>query len=155
MVKKKSKKNRRKRKNPVAKVNNGYQRLCEKTSQVYGSDLLVIPSPDGIKMSEVMQSFIQPYLGGDITKDTLTKVMSVAVVAWNAAMVPEQERKELFAGLAKAFPAHMVEEGLDVMEHMMDRKRQLFSDCTRFVYSYEIVEKKNSYQLLVTSAPGM
>lgn len=121
---------------------------------MYGSDFLVAPSPDGIKMSEVMQDFIEPYLGDDITKDTLTKVMSVAVVAWNAAMVPEQERKELFAGIAKAFPAHMVEEGLDVLEHMLDRKRRLFFDCTRFVYSYEIVEKKNSYQLLVASAPG-
>lgn len=155
MVKKKSKKNRRKRKNPDAKVINGYQRLCEITSQVYGTDLLVTPSPDGIKMSEVMQSFIQPYLGDDITKDRLAVVMDMALFAWNGAMATEQMRKELVSKLRKDFPEEIREQAMEMLEHMMDRKRQLFSDYTRFVYSYEIVDKKNSYQLLVASAPGM
>ncbi len=122
---------------------------------MYGSDFLVAHSPDGIKMSEVMQDFIEPYLGDDITKDKLAVVMHMALFAWNGAMASEQMRKELVSKLRKDFPEDIREKVLEMLEHMMDRKQRFFSDCTRFVYSFEIVEKKNSYQLLVASMPGL
>lgn len=129
--------------------------MYDKISRELGVNLPVDLSPSGVKMSEVMHDFIQPYLDDEITKDSISSVMSMALVAWNGVMFDEQTRKELLGKVLNDIPDDMREDVLDMLEHMMDRKRRLFFDYKNYVFNFEIMEKNNKYQLLVASTPAV
>ena len=48
------------------------------------------PLSDGIKMSDVLEEFVEPYLEFAETEEAYRKLLSVAVVAWNVALFPEK-----------------------------------------------------------------
>jgi hypothetical protein len=61
-----------------------------------GSGAAIYYDPHGIeKMSEILLRFVEPYMELVTTDEALEKLLTVAIVAWNAAMLPPNERARL------------------------------------------------------------
>lgn len=79
------------------KQRNLYESLkTELTKDVPLDGCKIVVQPSGeTKMSEVLLEFIEPYSQYWKTKEELNKLLGVAVIAWNAALLPGNERKEI------------------------------------------------------------
>jgi len=108
----------------------------------------------GIKMSEVMENFIEPYMDLANTEENLRKLLTLAGLAWNTALFPKEERaKMLDDGLGTLPPE--ARAGLKALvEEMIKRKDQHFSEIRRAVVDFEVRTTKNGFYLSVASSPG-
>ena len=69
-------------------------------------DLKVItgPTSDGVKMSEVLEEFVEPYEQYAETKEAYRKLLTTALVAWNVMLFPEKERSSKLDELLTTLP---------------------------------------------------
>jgi hypothetical protein len=115
----------------------------------------VVFGPGGdVKMSDVLFAFIEPYRPYADTDETFRKLIAVAVVAWNAALYPEDERQDrlepiLQATLPADEPAR--QEFKAVVNELIARKQKHFSEYRRMILDYELTDTGSGYHLSVAS----
>ena len=56
---------------------------------------LVIASTGQMKMSDVLERFIEPYMGSPDTLEDHRKLLTIATMAWNASLLPEEEQTKM------------------------------------------------------------
>ena len=119
-----------------------------------GSQVLYEPAGRE-KMSEVLEEFVEPYRDSADTFDAYRKLLSVALVAWNAALLPEGKRRAMIdemiaAGLPHASAADRAQtRGL--IEAMVRRKQEHFAANQRAIVSFELTDRGDDYYLAVAS----
>ena len=92
MAKPKSGKNRRKRaRKRVPRRLAGLKKKVEQGS-LRGKEIVVEPRGEA-KMSEVLTDFVEPYLESADTKQDHQKLLMIAIVAWNTALLPEERQQ--------------------------------------------------------------
>src|SRR5258708_1230082 len=93
-------------------------------------DAVVIPSPPGAKMSEVILEFIEPDF--DLSRDleALKKLLTAATIAWNAALVSGAEREELLREALLTAPPEARLMMRAFLEQMIQRKLNHFASNT-------------------------
>jgi hypothetical protein len=65
-----------------------------------GAQLRIEPRGEQ-RMSEVLEAFIEPYLGLADTDNGQRVLLEIASLAWNAAILPENERQAMLDELAE------------------------------------------------------
>ena len=113
--------------------------------------VMVGPTPDGLKMSEVLEAFVRPYVEHAATEDALTSLVGTAVVAWNATLFPEEDRQSVLDEAVAGFPREARVDGRRLVEDLMERKETHFARYRRAILDFEVVDKGNSWRLLVVS----
>lgn len=117
-----------------------------------GQTVVVGSAPDGLKMSEVLEAFVAPYRESiDTTRESFTKLLSLAIGAWNVTLLPEKERESEFHQLLGALPEEVREDGREIIEQMMERKRRLFSGYRRSILDFEVADTGTGWHLSVIS----
>jgi hypothetical protein len=113
----------------------------------------VAQSPVGdTKMSEVMWEFLEPYLEDAPTLEMLRKLVSVALVAWNVALLPATESSEEYInGSMQAIPSNLRADFKAIVREMIERKQIYFAQYTRPILDYELVDTRQGYHLSVVS----
>jgi hypothetical protein len=102
------KKTKRKRRHPRRRKQKRFEGLERKLRQgPFAAEKIVIEPPGQVKMSEVLEAFVEPYIGFADTQEDHRKLLTLAITAWNAALLPEEEQKEL-AGITLAVTQHPV-----------------------------------------------
>lgn len=146
MGKKSSKK---KKKKHVWTVDNRFKRLEKEVKEMLPPGKKVVVRPSREKMSEVLLEFIEPYMGFAKTDEDHKKLIDLAVVAWNASLLPESEKKleELFGRLSLPDPERL----RSFVQSMMERKKRYFSDNKRFIMTYEVSGSGEGLYLSVAS----
>jgi hypothetical protein len=109
------------------------------------------PTSDGIKMSDVMEEFVEPYKQFANTKESYRKLLTTAIAAWNLMLFPEKDRPSKLDDLLATLPENVREDGKQVIEELMVRKEQFFSQYRRMIIDYEIVEGGEDWSLSVMS----
>ena len=113
----------------------------------------VVFQPSGeVKMSEVITSFIEPYLEIVHTYEEHNKLMALAVVAWNAALLPKDKQKEMVDEIIGSLSLSDTEGLKQIIEAMIERKRRYFPDNTRFIAEYHLSESREGFHLSVASS---
>jgi hypothetical protein len=81
-------KRRRKRKSKRGEL----ERLKAKLEQgpFRGQKLVIAPS-GRVKMSEVLEDFVEPYMDLADTEEAFHKLLTLAIMAWNASFLSEEE----------------------------------------------------------------
>ena len=97
------------------------------------------------KMSEVLEDFVEPYRELADTQDALRKLLNLGMLAWNAALLPEDQRQAIIdeilaAGLSRASEAERA-QARELVEALVRRKEELFAANRRAIVSFELTHR--------------
>jgi len=116
----------------------------------------IVREPEGqVKMSDVLEQFVEPYLRFPRTAEEHRKLLTLATLAWNAALLPPGDCEKmitevLHAGLPAA--AEQVRaEAKDIVDMLVLRKRLLFADNSRRIINFDFTETADGFHLAVAS----
>lgn len=99
----------------------------------------LVESPSGEKMSEVLLDFIEPCSDEwEDDVDNLPKMLALAVVAWNAAISPYEEREKLIEECLATLPAQLHADVVELLDYLIHRKLQHFADNQRLIVGYTV-----------------
>lgn len=120
-----------------------------------GSENVVFSSTEEAKMSEVLTEFIAPYRQEVDTEEAYQRLLELAVMAWNAALLPELEQQRMInTMLTEGFPKvnKEIKQGVrDILEELIARKKQYFSENKRLIIDFELKDTGKDYHLSVAS----
>ena len=103
---------------------------------------MLIEPKGAAKMSEVLEDFIDPYLDIVGSKQEHKRLLEVAIMAWNTALMPKTQQSKLFdkmieEGLSGQDP-QAVEDFREIMKDMIARKRRYFSKHRRYILDFSL-----------------
>ncbi|QJW96814.1 hypothetical protein [Frigoriglobus tundricola] len=102
-------------------------------------------------MSEVVWDFIEPYKDHWKTGDQLKKLVSVALIARNAAIASPRERADLLDRTAATLPPDARDDFLAVMMDLIKRKTTYFAANKRMIIDYQLTMTSDGPHLSVIS----
>lgn len=116
----------------------------------------VVRTPAGQeKMSLVLEAFVSPYREVADTEDAFRNLLNLGMLAWNAALLPEDKRSAMLdemleAGFSRASKAVRA-RARELVEDLIRRKQQHFADNRRPIVSFELTDTGQEYRLFVAS----
>jgi hypothetical protein len=109
------------------------------------------------KMSEVLEDFIEPYRDTVDGEDDYRKLLTIALIAWNAALMPEGQRAAMIDDLLSAgMPPgsdDLLAELRSLVNLMVERKLTHFATNRRAIVSFEVRDTGRNFHLSVASTP--
>lgn len=131
-----------------------YRKLRKKMTQKgLAKDWQVVYDPEGeVKMSEVILDFVAPYMAELETDEESRKLIGVAVIAWNIALLPEEERAVAVDKLLdQATFASISSDLKPFIYELVERKNTYFADIERFILNYQTVDTGEGMHLTIAS----
>ncbi|WP_353933383.1 hypothetical protein WJM97_23145 (plasmid) [Okeanomitos corallinicola TIOX110] len=108
-----------------------------------------------IKMSEVMKDFIAPYMDSIDNLKELKAFFSLAAIAWNAAVIPESDKKEVLDAFVQqqllVCDPETQRETREIIAELIARKRQHFSHIKRLIMDFDVTQSGQRYDISVAS----
>jgi len=144
----------------LQKMSQGSQKLLKSFEKKLREKSLpfkeIVVSPSGeVKMSEVLEDFVEPYRESPETKESMRRLLTLGTIAWNLALSPESKRqgmidrvfnKDLLNGDEK-----LKAEIQGLIEELIARKNRYFSENRRMIVDFELKELGNDYHISVAS----
>jgi hypothetical protein len=112
---------------------------------------VVLEPRRAIKMSAVLLDFIAPYAEQWETEDDLRKLLSLAVVAWNAALVSGSNRREVMDSLLAVVSPSVRQEMKALIEQMIHRKEHHFATNQRLIVDFQVTMTREGPHVSVAS----
>jgi hypothetical protein len=113
--------------------------------------VMVDETYDGVKMSEVLKAFVAPYRHLVETEEAFQRLLAIAVTAWNIALWPVQEREAHIREILEALPQDTWEDAKEIIDELIERKEEHFSEYRRMIIDYEVTDVGQDYHLTVIS----
>jgi hypothetical protein len=115
-----------------------------------------VVNPKGVeKMSDVLDDFVAPYEDSAATKEEYEKLLTLAITAWNAALLPEAERSQMLEEvLGKGLPDLPKSLRKDLrafVDELIVRKLTHFAANRRAIVDFTLQETRDGYHLSVAS----
>ena len=82
--------------------------------QFRNQKVAIMDAQDGVKMSEVLEEFIAPYQQVANSEEQYSKLLAMAVTAWNVALFPAQKRKAHIEEMLEAVPEEVRTDGREI-----------------------------------------
>ncbi len=115
----------------------------------------LVPHPKGeVKMSAVLEDFMEPYLDGNESDQAFEAFLNIAVIAWNIALFPEDQQPQkvdLIVAKAAKGNTQIQQEMRSVLEELITRKQQHFASIERHIVEFQLKGRGNSLHLSVAS----
>ena len=105
-------------------------------------------------MSDVLSDFVEPYREFADTEEAYRKLLTLGVIAWSAALRPEQERQEMVDKIladAQAATEEVEMELKEIVNMLIARKEAYFSEYRRDIIDFEVTDTGSGYHLSVAS----
>jgi hypothetical protein len=117
---------------------------------------LQVAPPQKEKMSDIIIEFAQPLLDAATGPEMQKKAISVAIIAWNLALVPEESQLDQIHKIMKTVnPSnnsdHSLDEGIEIFKNLIARKKSFFPEVHRMIIDYELIETPKGFHLNVVS----
>ena len=112
----------------------------------------LIYHPKGeLKMSEVLMDFVEPYWVSARTEEDYRRLLSVALVAWNAALLPAKKRQEMVDQIIQKAMPFAADDARLVIDELIGRKDRYFAEIRRGILAYELTMTKQGPHVSVAS----
>ena len=152
MAPSKSRKRRRKSKSEQGR----FERLKAKLERgPFRDQELVIAQSGEVKMSAVLADFVEPYVDYAETEEGFRKLLTLAIMAWNASFLPEDKQQDMIESVLDAgIPGYEDElkAGLKgIVNTLIARKKAHFSEYTRKIIDFELTDLGEDYHVTVVS----
>ena len=112
-------------------------------------EVIVGPPNDGIKMSEVLEEFVEPYRELAETEEAYRNLITVAAIAWNVMLFNKKERLSWLDKLLLTLPEDEREGGREIIEELIVRKEMFFSQYRRMIIDFEVADIGREWHLSV------
>jgi hypothetical protein len=100
---------------------------------------LVLVNPAGaFKMSEALIALVEPEWDTCADEEDMRKLLTLGMIAWNAALVEVAERTIFLHEIAQELPAELRPDFHHVVEPLIRRKEQLFPHVRRPMLSFDL-----------------
>lgn len=150
--KRKQKKQKRRQGSQPGSIPGRYNKMIRRLQEAGLGDREFVYAPkQAEKMSEVLLDFIEPYRELADTTEAMHRLITIALVAWNTALLPKAEQAESLKQISKALPADVVDDFHAIVGEMIERKNKFFADYTRNILDYELADTGDSYHISVIS----
>jgi hypothetical protein len=110
---------------------------------------------DGPKLSAVLLEFIKPYKKDDPTREVYDKLITMAVVSWNAALQDGEERQKYIHAMVDMIinitGEEWRKEAESIIQMMIKRKERYFAEDNRHIVDFCLTETSQEYHLSVAS----
>lgn len=110
-------------------------------------DVQIRRGHNGPKISALLGELIEPYAIKDLTPDELRKLVGLGVAAWNLASLDESLRTSKIGQLLESIGAPDDLDLMDLIRELIERKRALFADDSRFIVSWDVRQDKNHFHI--------
>lgn len=116
----------------------------------------MVTNPKGeVKMSEVLEEFVEPYLDFAQNRNQREKLFSIAVIAWNLAIMPENERQPMIdqlikVGLKGNDPLAQ-QDTREIIDELIARKQKFFAKNKRYIVDFQLQDTGKQFHLSVAS----
>ncbi|MGL5032658.1 MAG: hypothetical protein ACRC6M_02525 [Microcystaceae cyanobacterium] len=113
--------------------------------------------PDLNKMSETLIEFVLPFLDGAKTYEERLYLFELAVVGWNLALIPEEEREQVITTHQQANLLNP-KRGKDnrtvstILEQFIKRKLVFFAEEQRFIDDFKLTERSGRIHISISSS---
>ena len=116
----------------------------------------VVTNPKGeVKMSKVLEEFVEPYLEFAQNRSQQEKLLTIAVVAWNMAIMPENKRQDMIDQLIKtALKGHgslAQQDTREIIDELIARKQKFFAKNKRYIVDFQLQGRGKQFDLSVAS----
>lgn len=118
-----------------------------------GREVIFHPSGEA-KMSEVLLKFIKPYVDHANTEDAYRKLMMIAILGWNAALLPKEKRQEMVNSFLEEMRIPEANGLRSIIEMLIERKLKHFAENKRVIVNYELTDLGDDIHLSVASTFG-
>jgi hypothetical protein len=119
-------------------------------------DVKIEVAPGGEpKMSGVLLDFVEPYRKYADSEEALRKLLTLAVMAWDASLLPEEDQQAMIDRvLAAGGVSEEVRPSLkEVVNTLLARKKAYFAEYTRIIIDFEVQDTSRGIHVSVASAP--
>jgi hypothetical protein len=133
---------------------NALEKLQKKVQQGLLSKGLAgtVANPQGeVKMSEVLEEFVEPYLDFARNRSEREKLFSLAVVAWNLALIPENERQQIIEQGTTGNDPLARQDAREFIDELIARKKTLFAENKRYIVEFQLQDTGKTLHLSVAS----
>ena len=146
MASRKSKKKSRKQKEVARKFKSTLSRY-----DPAGRMKFIHNPPGQLKMSEILMEFIEPYAVMARSEEDYRKLLSTALVAWNAALLPKAERREMVDSIINQAMPDAADDARLIIHEMIRHKDRHCAENNRAMLSYELTMTRDGPHVLVAS----
>jgi hypothetical protein len=136
----------------------GLAKLQEKVQHGALGDKFVgmVTDPKGeVKMSEVLETFVEPYLDSAQNHRQREKLFGIAMVAWNLALMPQSDRPSLIDKMVEAGIKSndlLAQQGTrEIINEMIIRKQKFFASNKRCIIDFQLQDVGKQFHLSVAS----
>ena len=137
---------------PAAKQDPLREMMAElENEEAFSGMQSVINPPGQEKMSEVLEQFIEPYLGAVDDVASMQKLTALATVAWNAAILADDRRESFLDSIMDTFPKKARADAAQMIEEMIQRKNRYFADNRRQIVNVQVTDTGDGFHLTVAS----
>jgi hypothetical protein len=109
------------------------------------------------KMSAVVLNFIAPYSELATSKAAYEKLVSLALVSWNASLMEGLERQAFIdkarQTILSSAGAGWAKELDQLLTSLIQRKARYFADNKRMIIDFRVSETKDEFRLAIISTP--
>jgi hypothetical protein len=132
------------------------EKLQRKIAQGPYKDYKLLPaSEDAEKMSVILRKFVEPYIEFTNSEESYRKLITLAVLAWNASLLPEKDAQVMIDDVfKKGLPKSETEliAGLrEIVDSLVARKKAYFSKYRRQIIDFDVEDLGNQYYISVAS----
>jgi hypothetical protein len=146
------------RKKPQRKIGQAGLDELERELRAHGlpEDTKIIRRPPGeSKISAVFWDFIEPFKKYATTLQAMEKLVVLGTCAWNAALLPTDERQKFMSEIVRSVLGQAGEEWRGdltyILTTLLKRKERFFADDRRFIVSYHLEDTGANYHLSMVS----
>jgi hypothetical protein len=107
------------------------------------------------KMSVVLNEFVEPFLSETSSVDEMQTLFSFGVMAWNTALLPEQEQEPAIEDIVRKMgPSTRADlnEVRVVLKQLILRKKTHFANNRRMIAGFDLRDTGDGYHLNVVSS---
>ena len=111
-------------------------------------------NPKGeVSMSDAISQLIEPYKDDAPDYNSFSKLVSLACVAWNTSILPQEKQDEAINKIMTVFQGKidLGHEVLGLLTELMDGKRKLFPNVSRMIIEYKVTDQGNNFHIAVAS----
>ena len=113
---------------------------------------IVEPAKNIIKMSDAIDELLEPYEHLAKNMKAYKKLLSVACMAWNIALMPKNEEdaavQEFLSDLPDTYE-ELEKDMIELMKSLIKRKNLLYPNDIRLIVKHKITENKNDIDLSI------